>query len=195
MLETVNNPENEADGTREIPFGRELWIERADFMEDPPKKFFRLGPGRLGRLKSAYIIQVDDFKKDEKGEVTELHCTYFPDSKSGQDTSGLKPKATLHWVSADHAIRAEVRQYDRLLAVEKPADDPRDLLKLLNPNSLSVVKNALLEPSLADAKPGDHFQFFRLGYFTPDSKSKEGALVFNRTATLRDGWKKAKGKD
>ena len=192
MLETVNNPENEADGTREVPFSRELWIERGDFMEDPPKKFFRLGPGRLGRLKSAYIIQVDDFKKDETGNVTELHCTYFPDSKSGQDTSGLKPKATLHWVSAPHAISGEVRQYDRLLAVEKPADDERDLLELLNPNSLSVVKNAKLEPSLADAKPGEYFQFFRLGYFTPDPDSEPGKPIFNRTATLRDGWAKAK---
>lgn len=192
MLTTVNNPENEADGTREVPFGRELWIEKGDFMEDPPKKFFRLGPGRLGRLKSAYIIQVDDFVKDENGEVTELHCTYFPESKSGQDTSGLKPKATLHWVSVEHAITAEVRQYDRLLAVEKPNSDERDLLELLNPESLKVVKEAKLEPSLADAKSGEYFQFFRLGYFTPDLDSKSDGLIFNRTSTLRDAWAKKK---
>ena len=194
MLTTVNNPENEADGTREVPFSRELWIERGDFMEAPPKKFYRLGPGRLGRLKSAYIIQVDDFVKNENGEVTELHCTYFPASKSGQDTSGLKPKATLHWVSTAHAIGAEVRLYDRLLAVEKPADDDRDLLELLNPDSLKTVKKAMLEPSLADAKPGDFYQFFRLGYFTPDLDSTEGNLIFNRTSTLRDAWAKARRK-
>ncbi len=194
-METTNNPEDASAGTREIPFSRELWIERGDFMEDPPKKFFRLGPGRLGRLKSGYIIQVDDFKKDENGEVCELLCTYFPESRSGSDTSGLKPKATLHWVSAMHAIPAEVRLYDRLFMVENPAADERDFRELLNPNSLKVVKNAMLEPCLKEAKPGDSYQFFRLGYFTPDIDSTSEHLIFNRAVTLRDAWAKAQKKN
>ncbi len=193
-MDTVNNPEDPDAGTRKIPFTRELWIEKGDFMEDPPKKFFRLGPGRLGRLKSGYIIQVDNFVKDENGELTELHCTYFPTSKSGSDTSGLKPKATLHWVSVEHAIPAEVKLFDRLFLVEDPSSDERNLEELLNPNSLTVVKNAMLEPSLKDAKPGDSFQFFRLGYFTPDTDSTESHLAFNRAVTLRDAWAKAKKK-
>ena len=194
-METVNNPEDPAAGTREIPFSRELWIEKEDFMEDPPKKFFRLGPGRLGRLKSGYIIQVDDFKKDENGEVNELLCTYFPESRSGSDTSGLKPKATLHWVSAEHAIPAEVRLYDRLFIVENPAADERDFKDLLNSDSLIVNKNAMLEPCMKDAKPGDSYQFFRLGYFTPDPDSAADKLVFNRAVTLKDAWAKAQRKD
>ncbi len=189
-LETENNPEDPESGTRKLPFGRELWIEQDDFMENPPKKFFRLSPGQLGRLKSAYIIQVDEVVKDASGEVTELHCTYFPESKSGEDTSGLKPKATLHWVSAEHAVAGEVRLYDRLLMVENAADDPRDFKELLNPDSLVVVKNAWLEPSLADVTPNDHFQFIRLGYFTPDADTKPEKPVFNRTVTLRDAWAK-----
>ena len=191
-METLNNPEDPSAGTRQIPFTRELWIEKGDFMEDPPKKFFRLGPGRLGRLKSGYIIQVNDFIKNEEGEVIELLCTYFPESRSGSDTSGLKPKATLHWVSSGHAIPAEVRLYDRLFRVENPAGDERDFRELLNPQSLTIIKNALLEPSLKDARPGDSFQFFRLGYFTPDTHSSAGKLVFNRAVTLRDAWAKAK---
>ena len=193
-METANNPEDESAGTRKIPFSRELWIEKGDFMEDPPKKFFRLGPGRLGRLKSGYIIQVDDFKKGENGEVSELLCTYFPESRSGSDTSGLKPKATLHWVSAEHAIPAEVRLYDRLFIVENPSSDERDFKDLLNPKSLSIVNNAMLEPCLKDAKPSDSFQFFRLGYFTPDLNSTEEHLVFNRAVTLRDAWAKSQKK-
>ncbi|MEO1258148.1 MAG: glutamine--tRNA ligase/YqeY domain fusion protein [Bacteroidota bacterium] len=193
-METRNNPEDPEAGSRKMPFTRELWIEKGDFMEDPPKKFFRLGPGRLGRLKSGYIIQVDDFKKDENGEVCELLCTYFPESRSGNDTSGLKPKATLHWVSAEHAIPAEVRLYDRLFIVENPAADERDFKDLLNPDSLKIVENAMLEPSLKDAEAGKSYQFFRLGYFTPDTHSTSDHLIFNRAVTLRDAWAKMKKK-
>ena len=193
-METANNPEDPEAGTRKMPFTRELWIEKGDFMEDPPKKFFRLGPGRLGRLKSGYIIQVDDYKKDENGKVCELLCTYFPESRSGSDTSGLKPKATLHWVSAQHAIPAEVRLYDRLFIVENPSADDRDFKDLLNPDSLKVVKNAMLEPSLKDGETGKSYQFFRLGYFTPDTYSTADKLIFNRAVTLRDAWAKMKKK-
>jgi glutaminyl-tRNA synthetase len=193
-LETENNPEDPDGGTRTVPFSHELWIEKDDFMEDPPKKFFRLSPGGLVRLKSAYIIQCDQVIKDDSGEVVELRCTYFPESKSGDDTSGLKPKTTIHWVSADHAIPAEVRLYDRLLTVENPDDDPRDFLELVNPDSLKIIENAWLEPSLDNAVPSAHYQFIRLGYFTPDSKSTSGKLVFNRTVTLRDAWAKAAAK-
>ena len=164
-------------------------------MEDPPKKFFRLSPGQLGRLKSAYIIQADEVVKDADGNIVELRCTYFPESKSGSDTSGLKPKATLHWVSAEHAIPGEVRLYDRLFIVEDVADDPRDFKELLNPDSLKVVENAWLEPSLANAQAGEFFQFIRLGYFTPDTDSKPGKPVFNRTVTLKDAWTKIAQKE
>ena len=193
-LETENNPEDPEGGSRKLPFSQELWIEQDDFMENPPKKFFRLAPGQLGRLKSAYIIQCDEVVKDDTGEITELRCTYFPESKSGEDTSGLKPKATLHWVSAAHAVPGEVRLYDRLLMVENAADDPRDFKELINPESLVVVKNAWLEPSLANVTPNDHFQFIRLGYFTPDPNTKPGKPVFNRTVTLRDAWAKIANK-
>ncbi|RMD98604.1 MAG: glutamine--tRNA ligase, partial [Bacteroidetes bacterium] len=193
MLETENNPEDPNAGTRELPFSRELWIESGDFMEDAPKKFFRLKPGGLVRLKSAYIIQCDEVVKNDAGEIVELRCTYFPDSKSGQDTSGLRPKATIHWLSVPHAISAEVRLYDRLFQVEDPSADDRDFKELLNPDSL-IVKNAWLEPSLAEVAPGEYYQFIRLGYFTPDPDSQPGKPVFNRTATLRDNWAKMKGK-
>ncbi|MBI5916822.1 MAG: glutamine--tRNA ligase/YqeY domain fusion protein [Bacteroidetes bacterium] len=191
-LETDNNPEDPNGGTRQLPFSQELWIEQEDFMENPPPKFFRLSPGTMARLKSAYIIQCDEVVKDADGKVTELRCTYFPNSKSGEDNSGLKPKTTIHWVSAEHAIPAEVRLYDRLFTVEDPANDERDFQELLNPDSLKVVENARLEPSLAAAKPGEYFQFIRLGYFTPDTDSAPGKPVFNRTVTLRDAWAKAK---
>ncbi len=190
-LETDNNPEDPAAGTRTIPFSKELWIEREDFMENPPKKFFRLAPGELGRLKSAYIIRCDEVIKAENGEITALHCSYFPDSRSGADTSGLKPKATLHWLSAEHAISGEVRLYDRLLMVENAAEDPRDFKELLHPESLVVVKDAWLEPCLASAAPPQPFQFIRLGYFTPDPDSTPDRPVFNRTVTLKDAWAKA----
>ncbi|RMD96528.1 MAG: glutamine--tRNA ligase, partial [Bacteroidetes bacterium] len=173
MLETENNPEDPNSGNRELPFSRELWIERGDFMENPPKKFFRLSPGGLARLKSAYIIQCDEVVKNDAGEIVELRCTYFPDSKSGQDTSGLRPKATIHWLSVPHAISAEVRLYDRLFQVEDPSADDRNFKELLNPDSL-IVKNAWLEPSLAEVTPGEYYQFIRLGYFTPDPDSQPG---------------------
>ena len=188
MLTTENNPEDPGAGSRELPFSRELWIERDDFREDAPKKFFRLKPGGLARLKSAYIIQCDQVMKNEAGVITELHCTYFPDSKSGQDTSGLRPKATIHWLSVPHALPAEVRLYDRLFKVEDPASDDREFTELLNPDSLKVLENAWVEPSLARVKSGEYYQFIRLGYFTPDPDSKPGKPVFNRTATLRDNW-------
>ena len=194
-LETENNPEDPEAGTRKLPFSRELWIEQEDFMENPPPKFFRLSPGNLARLKSAYIIQCDEVVKDASGKVTELRCTYFPESRSGSDTSGLKPKTTIHWVSAPHAVAGEVRLYDRLLMVENAAEDPRDFKELLNPDSLKVVKNAWLEPVLTDVTPNDHFQFIRLGYFTPDSETTPGKPVFNRTVTLKDAWAKIAAKN
>jgi len=187
-LETINNPEDEAMGSRTIPFSRELYIERSDFMEEPPKKFFRLGPGMEVRLKSAYVIRCDDFKKDEQGNITELYCTYDETTKSGADTSGKKVKGTLHWVSANHALEAEVRLYDRLFSDPEPdGHKDRDFMEFLNPGSLQVVKG-YVEPGLADAKPLDHFQFQRIGYFNMDPDSKPGALVFNRTVPLRDTW-------
>jgi len=187
-LETINNPEDETMGSRTIPFSRELYIERSDFMEEPPKKFFRLGPGMEVRLKSAYVIRCDDFKKDEQGNITELYCTYDETTKSGADTSGKKVKGTLHWVSANHALEAEVRLYDRLFSDPEPdGHKDRDFMEFLNPGSLQVVKG-YVEPGLADAKPLDHFQFQRIGYFNMDPDSKPGALVFNRTVPLRDTW-------
>ncbi|MCC6723277.1 MAG: glutamine--tRNA ligase/YqeY domain fusion protein [Saprospiraceae bacterium] len=192
-LETENNPEDPTAGTRKMPFSQELWIEQEDFMENPPPKFFRLSPGTMARLKSAYIIQCDEVVKDADGKVTELRCTYFPNSKSGEDVSGLKPKTTIHWVDAKHAIPAEVRLYDRLFTVEDVANDDRDFKELLNPDSLKVVENAWLEPSLAGAALGQHYQFLRLGYFTVDTDSTPEKLVINRTVTLRDAWAKAKG--
>ncbi len=189
-LETINNPEDETMGSRNIPFSREIYIERSDFMEDPPRKFFRLGPGREVRLKSAYVIRCDDFKKDENGNVTELLCTYDETTKSGADTSGKKVKGTLHWVSALHAVKAEVRLYDRLFNDPDPdGHKDRDFMDFLNPDSLKVV-TGYVEPGLAAAKVLDHFQFQRIGYFNLDPDSKPGALVFNRTVPLRDNWSK-----
>ena len=193
-LETVNNPEDPEAGTRKLPFGRELYIEQDDFMEDPPKKFFRLGPGREVRLKSAYIIKCEGFNKDsETGQVTEIYCTYDPETKSGSGVS-RKVKGTLHWVSANHAIDAEVRLYDRLFVDEEPdGHKDKDFTEFLNPDSLEVLTRCKLEPSLADAKVEDRFQFTRLGYFCIDSKdSKPDHLVFNRTVALKDSWAKRK---
>lgn len=197
ILEGENNPEVEGgEGSREIPFTRELWIEREDFMEEPPKKFFRLGPGLMCRLKSAYIVRCDDFVKDESGEVKEIHCTYFPDSKSGHDTSGLKAKGTMHWISVDHAKNAEIRLYDRLFKVEQPDSEEGDFKDYINPESLMVLKNAYIEPDLANAIKhlNDHsdrrYQFIRKGYFCLDKESTEENLVFNRTVTLKDSWAK-----
>lgn len=196
MLTTENNPEDESAGTRELPFGREIYIEQSDFLEEAPRKFFRLAPGKVVRLKSAYIIEYVDHKKDADGNITEVHVKYFENSRSGQDTSGIKAKGTLHWVSAEHAKDAEVRLYDRLFADEAPdGHKDKDFMEFLNEDSLEIISNAKVEPSLLDAKEGDRFQFQRLGYFCADSKySKEGKPVFNRTVTLKDGWAKAKNK-
>jgi len=193
ILTGENNPEVEGgEGERPIPFSRELWIERDDFMEDAPKKFFRLGLGKQVRLKHAYIIQCDDFKKDENGKITEIYCSYIEGSKSGEDTSGLKVKGTIHWVSAPHAKTAEVRLYDRLFQVENPAAE-EDFKATLNPDSLKVI-DAYIEPDLLHATPGKGYQFIRMGYFTLDKLSGADKLVFNRTVSLRDNWAKAAGK-
>jgi len=190
-LPSVNNPEDPESGTREIPFSKELWMEADDFKIEANRKWFRLAPGKTVRLKSAYIIEYENHICDENGNVTEVHVKYFENSKSGSDTSGIKAKGTLHWVERNHAIDAEVRQYDRLFADEAPdGHKDKDFTEFLNPNSLEILSNCKLEPSLADAQQGTTYQFTRLGYFTPDSKnSREGALVFNRAVTLRDGWK------
>jgi glutaminyl-tRNA synthetase len=185
-----NNPEAEGgEGSRIIPFTKELWIERDDFMEDAPKKFFRLGPGLSVRLKHGYIVECHDFKKDENGNITEVHCNYIPNSKSGEDTSGLKVKGTIHWVSTAHAKETEVRLYDRLFQVENPAAE-EDFKASLNQNSLTIIPKAYIEPDLANAIPDKGYQFIRLGYFNLDTKSTPENLVFNRTVTLKDSWAK-----
>ncbi len=190
-LEAVNNPEDETMGTRQIPFSGNLYIEQDDFMENPSRKFFRLSPGNEVRLRYAYIIKCEEVVKDENGNITELKCSYDPETKSGS-SSQRKVKGTIHWVSAAEAVNAEVRLYDRLFSAEDPEADPeKDFREFINPDSLQVIKEAKLEPGLAEAKPGDRFQFERLGYFCADSKdSKPGHLVFNRTVTLRDTWAK-----
>lgn len=191
MLISENNPEDAASGTREIPFSRELYIERDDFMEMPAKKYFRLAPGQMVRLKSAYIIKCEDFSKDASGNITELRCTYIPESKSGSDTSGINVKGVIHWVSATHALPAEVRLYDRLFTLEDLSEGEDDFRKYLNPDSLKVL-NVFAEPALADATLTDRFQFMRIGYFCLDPDSTKDKLVFNRTVTLRDMWAKEK---
>lgn len=195
-LDIENNPEDESAGERKVPFSRELYIEREDFMEDAPKKFFRLSPGRDVRLKGAYIIHCDGFKKnDETGDVEEIYASYYPDSRSGSDTSGVKPKGTLHWVSAPHAITAEARLYDRLFVDEAPdGHKEKDFTEFLNPKSLEVLPTIYCEPSLKNAKPGEHFQFLRKGYFSVDSDSTEENLIFNLTVTLKDSWAKEQQK-
>jgi glutaminyl-tRNA synthetase len=189
----VNNPADESAGTREVPFTRELWIEQEDFMEDAPPKFFRLKPGGEVRLKYAYIIKCDEVVKDASGSIVELRCTADLDSKTGGPTSGRKVKGTIHWVSAAHAVDAKVRLYDRLFTEAEPEKDGRDFKTVLNPASLEVV-TAKLEPSLAEANPELRYQFERTGYFTLDSDSRPGALVFNRTITLKDTWARESGK-
>lgn len=192
-MNLINNPEDLEAGSRKVPFTREIYIEREDFMEDPPKKFFRMGPGREVRLKGAYIIKCEDVKKDSEGNITEIYCTYDPDTKSGSDTSGKKVKGTLHWVSASHAFDAEIRLYDRLFKDEDPASQiDKGFGEILNPDSLKVLENCKLEPSLKDAKVGDKFQFQRLGYFCVDKDSTAEKMVFNRTVPLRDSWAKRK---
>jgi glutaminyl-tRNA synthetase len=194
MLEAVNNPEDPSMGTRNVPFSRELYIEQDDFMEDPPKKFFRLAPGREVRLRYAYFITCVDVVKDpDSGEVIELHCTYDPATRGGDAPDGRKVKGTLHWVSAKHAIGAQVRLYDHLFSKENPneVDAGQEFTAYLNPTSIEILNDCKLEPSLAAAKPADLYQFERLGYFCVDSKdARPDALVFNRTVTLRDTWAK-----
>ena len=196
MLAMDNNPEQENAGTHEMPFSREIYIERDDFMENPPKKFFRMTPGKEVRLKGGYIIMCNEVVKDEKGEIVEIHCTYDPDTLSGTPGSMRKVKGTLHWVSARHCKDAEVRLYDRLFAVENPsAETDKDFRELLNPDSLKVITNAKVEPYLAQiAKPEDKFQFQRIGYFCVDLDSTAEHLVFNRTIGLKDSWAKAQKK-
>jgi len=193
-LEAINNPEDPTAGTRTVAFGRELYIERDDFMEDPPKKFFRLAPGREVRLRYAYFITCREVIKDNDGEVVELHCTYDPETRGGDSPDGRKVKATLHWVSAAHAVPAEVRLYDHLFNRPDPGADG-EFLDDLNPDSLEVIENAWLEPGIAGFAPGDRFQLERLGYFCVDPDSTPGRQVLNRTVTLRDTWAKVKAKE
>jgi len=186
----INNPEDEGAGTRVVPFSREIYIEREDFHENPPRKYFRLGPEREVRLRYGYFIKCVDYVKDDAGEILEVHCTYDPETKGGYAPDGRKVRGTLHWVSAPHAVNAEVRLYDRLFLKENPMDfeDGEDFTDFMNPNSLEVLENCKLEPSLSKAKPGDRYQFERRGYFCVDKDSSENKLVFNRTITLRDTW-------
>jgi len=191
-LELVNNPEDASAGTRQVPFSRVLYIEQDDFREDPPKKFFRLSPGQEVRLRGGYFITCKSVVKNDAGEIVEVHCTYDPETRSGNAPDNRKVKATIHWVLAEHAIDAEVRIYENLFSKEDPGDVPegQEFTANLNPNSLEIISHAKLEPSLANAKPGDRYQFERLGYFCVDPDSKPGALVFNRTVPLRDTWAK-----
>jgi len=195
-FDAVINPEQPELGTRKVPFSRELYIERDDFMEDPPKKFFRLAPGKEVRFRSAYFIRCDEVMKDDDGNIVELRCTYDPETRGGQNPpDGRKVKATIHWVSAKHAVDAEVRVYDRLFANESPDSGEGNFLDHLNQDSLAVLKNAKLEPNLAGLETGTAVQFERLGYFCVDSDSEEDKLVFNRTVPLRDSWAKAQKKN
>ncbi len=193
-LEFINNPEDSSMGTRKVPFSKVIYIEQTDFMENPPKKFFRLGPGREVRLRYAYYIKCKDVIKNDKGEITELICTYDPETKGGSSPDGRKVKGTIHWVSAKHGLNAEVRLYDHLFTKENPGEDD-DFTACLNPNSLEILKKAKVEPALENLKPGDGFQFERMGYFCADIKDfSSESLVFNRTVTLRDTWSKIRKK-
>jgi glutaminyl-tRNA synthetase len=193
-LSTENNPEDPAAGSRQIPFSNTLYIERDDFMEQPPKKFFRLAPGQMVRLKSAYIIRCDEVIKDEHGVVQEIRCSHLPNSKSGSDTSGVTVKGTLHWVSVKQALSVEVRLYDRLFSVEDPTDETADFMQYLNPQSLTVLPTVYAEPALLDAVYSERFQFIRKGYFVLDRDSRPDHLVFNRTVGLKDTWASAASK-
>jgi glutaminyl-tRNA synthetase len=193
-LDAVNNPEDQGAGTRKVPFGKVIYIEREDFMEDPPKKFFRLAPGREVRLRYAYFVTCTGVVKDPAtGEVTELRCTYDPATRGGDAPDGRKVQGTIHWVSADHGVGAELRLFDRLFNAEEPGKRTGNYMDDLNPSSLETVR-AMLERSLATAKAGETFQFERTGYFCVDRDSAPGKLVFNRTVTLKDSWAKAAGK-
>ena len=193
-LSTENNPEDPAAGNRLIPFSNTLYIERDDFMEQPPKKYFRLAPGQMVRLKSAYIIRCDEVIKDAQGVVQEIRCSHLPNSKSGSDTSGVTVKGTLHWVSVQQALPIEVRLYDRLFSVEDPTDESADFMQYLNPQSLTTLPTVYAEPSLLEANEAERFQFIRKGYFVLDRDSRSGHLVFNRTVGLKDTWASAASK-
>jgi len=194
-MEVVNNPEDLSAGTRKVPFSRELWIEREDFMEEPPPKFFRLAPGREVRLRSAYFVTCREVVKDAAGSLIELHCTYDPATRGGESPDGRRPKATLHWIAANHAVPAEVRLYDYLFCRPDPGGDGRDLFEDRNPASETVLTGCRVEPSLAAVPVGQTVQFERLGYFTPDQDSTPDHLVFNRTLTLKDTWAKVQARD
>ncbi len=193
-VQAINNPEDDSAGRRAVPFSRELYIERDDFMEDPPKKFFRLAPGREVRLRYAYFVTCTDVIKDENGEIIEIRCTYDPETKGGNAPDGRKVKSTMHWVSAPHAVEADVRLYDRLFSSEVPGAGKADVMEDLNPNSRTVLQNCKLEPSLGTANDPGTVQFERLGYFVPDPDSSADRLVYNRTIGLRDSWSKQKAK-
>lgn len=194
-IEVENNPEDLAMGTHKMPFSGELYIDRDDFMEDPPKNYFRLAPNNNVRLKGAYVIHCDNFIKNSAGEISEIHCTYYPDSKSGSDTSGIKAKGVLHWVSAIHALEVKVRLYDRLFTVPEPSsDEEKDFVEFLNPDSIQIIEKAYVEPSLKNARTGDQFQFIRKGYFCVDPDSSPEKLIFNRTVSLKDSWAKIQNK-
>jgi glutaminyl-tRNA synthetase len=189
-IEAPSHPQNPEMGSRKVPLGREIWIERDDFMEDPPKKFFRLRPGGEVRLRNAFIIKCTGVVKDAGGRVSEIHCEFDPDSRSGLPGASRKVKGTIHWVSVTHGVKAEVRLYDRLFSVANPlADKDKDFLEFLNPHSLDIVSDAVVEPAVAEGRPGDFFQFERVGYFTIDQESADAAHpVLNRTVSLRDSW-------
>jgi glutaminyl-tRNA synthetase len=191
-LDAVNNPEDPAAGTRKVPFSRVIYLEQEDFREDPPKKFFRLSPGREVRLRYAYFITCTKVIKDESGNIVELRCTYDPATRGGDSADGRSPKGTLHWVSVEHAIPAEIRLYDRLFKEERPDTD--NVVDALNPNSLEILKGCQVEPSLKTARTGDRFQLERQGYFCVDPDSEKGILALNRTVTLRDTWAKIEKK-
>ena len=190
VLHSENNPEDPNGGTREIPFSKEIYVEKDDFMEVPSKKYFRLALGQMVRLKSAYIIKCEEVIKDAAGNITQLNCTYIPESKSGNDTSGINVKGTLHWVSVKTAISVEIREYDRLFKVEDPTDEEGDFKEYMNPDSLKIVSTAFAEPALAKAKFDDRYQFIRKGYFCLDKDTSASRVIFNRTVTLKDGWAK-----
>ncbi len=190
-LDAINNPEDASMGTRKVPFSRVLYIEQEDFREQPPKKYYRLAPGREVRLRYAYFVKCTDIVKDTEGNIKELHCTYDPQTRGGDAPDGRKVKATLHWVSAAHAVRAEARLYDHLFTKENPEDDEgKDFTSNINPDSIEILNECMLEPGLAQAKPGDRYQFERQGYFCVDPDSTKDKLVFNRTVSLRDTWAK-----
>jgi glutaminyl-tRNA synthetase len=196
FVEVANNPEDPSAGTRQVPFSGEIYIEQDDFREVPPPKYYRLSPGKEVRLRNAYFVTAQSVVKDAAGNLVEVHCTYDPASRGGNSPDGRKVKSTMHWVSAAHAISAEIRIYDKLFSKPDPYDfeEGQDVLSNLNPNSLEILTGAKLEPSLADAKPGDRFQFERVGYFCVDPDSAPGKLVFNRTLPLKDTWAKIEKK-